>query len=155
MGIRLAVATNRNREFFDKELKTVDEGRWQHLFEATVCADDVTQYKPDPQVINRALENLNLPADTRAWYVGDSYVDMLTASRADVSGIFYNGACWEPDRIRGWFSRRDAPLAVLDSFEELMDLLALIERAEPEKFLRTPAEVRPSPFLRLTARNRE
>ncbi|MBQ0833018.1 HAD family hydrolase [Marinobacter sp.] len=146
MGIRLAVATNRNREFLDKELKTVDEGRWQHLFEATVCADDVTEYKPDPQVISRVLEKLNLSADARAWYVGDSYIDMLTASNAHVSGIFYNGACWGLDRIRSWFSHRDAPLAVLDSFEELMDLLALMERAEPENFLQAPAEVRPSPF---------
>ena len=146
MGIRLAVATNRNREFLDKELKTVDEGRWQHLFEATVCADDVTEYKPDPQVISRVLEKLNLSADARAWYVGDSYIDMLTASNAHVAGIFYNGACWELDRIRSWFSHRDVPLAVLNSFEELMDLLALMERAEPDKFVHAPAEVRPSPF---------
>jgi phosphoglycolate phosphatase len=88
MGVRLAVATNRNREFLEKELKIVDEGRWQHLFEVTVCADDVTEYKPDPQVISRTLELLNLPADARAWYIGDSYVDMLTASRAGVCGIF-------------------------------------------------------------------
>jgi len=146
MGIRLAVATNRNREFLDRELKTVDEGRWQNLFEVTVCADDVTEYKPDPQVISRVLEKLDLPADERAWYIGDSYVDMLTADRAGVSGIFYNGAQWEADRIRSWFTRRDEPLAVLNSFEELMDLFALIERDEPEKFLHSPAEVRPSPF---------
>ncbi|WP_417513176.1 HAD family hydrolase [Marinobacter sp.] len=146
MGIRLAVATNRNREFLEKELKTVDEGRWQNLFEATVCADDVTEYKPDPQVISRALEKLDLPADARAWYIGDSYVDMLTANRAGVAGVFYNGAQWEAERIRSWFSRRDEPLAVLDSFEELMDLLALLERGEPAKFLHSPAEVRPGPF---------
>lgn len=146
MGIRLAIVTNRNREFLDKELKTVDDGRWLALFEATVCADDVTEYKPDPQVISRALEKLNLPADAHAWYIGDSYVDMLTANRANVSGIFYNGACWEPDRISSWFSHRDAPMAVLDSFEELMDLLALMERSEPESFQQVPAEVRPSPF---------
>ncbi|WP_417502036.1 HAD family hydrolase [Marinobacter sp.] len=146
MGIRLAVATNRNREFFDTELETVDEGRWQHLFEATVCADDVTEYKPDPQVIHRVLDELSLPPNARAWYIGDSYVDMLTANRAGVSGIFYNGAQWEADRIRSWFTRRDEPLAVVDSFEELMDLLALIERADPENFLNSPADVRPAAF---------
>ncbi|WP_298449027.1 HAD family hydrolase [uncultured Marinobacter sp.] len=146
MGIRLAVATNRNREFFDKELKTVDEGRWQDLFEVAICADDVTEYKPDPQIINTILEKLNLPADQRAWYLGDSYVDMLTAHRAGISGVFYNGAQWEADRIRSWFTRRDAPLAVLDSFEELMDLLDQIEQGKPETFRRSPAIVRPGPF---------
>lgn len=145
MGIRLAVCTNRNREFLDKELETVDEGRWQRLFDATVCADDVTEYKPDPEVITRALEKLGLPADEKAWYIGDSYVDMLTANRAGVSGIFYNGAGWEPERINSWFSYRDAPGAILDSFEELMDLLALLERSRPDAFSATPAQVRPRP----------
>ena len=148
MGIQLAISTNRNREFLDKELKTVDEGRWQKLFDATVCADDVTEYKPDPEVITRALEKLELPIDARAWYVGDSYVDMLTANRAGVSGIFYNGAGWEPERINSWFTSRDAPSAILDSFEEVMDLLALLERSQPEAFTTIPAEVRPRPFAK-------
>ncbi len=53
---------------------------------------------------------------------------MLTANRAGISGIFYNGACWDAGRIDSWFSFRDAPAAILDSFEDLMDLLALLER---------------------------
>ncbi len=146
MGIRLAVSTNRNREFLDKELQTVDEGRWAGLFDVTVCADDVTEYKPDPQVILRVLEKLDLPADERVWYVGDSYVDMLTANKAGVSGVFYNGACWEPGRIDSWFSHRDAPAAILDSFEDLINLLALLERSHPEAFAMTPAEARPRPY---------
>ncbi len=146
MGIKLAVSTNRNREFLDRELKTVDEGRWQGLFDVTVCADDVTEYKPDPEVILRLLEQLDLPVEDRAWYVGDSYVDMLTANRAGVSGVFYNGAGWEGSRIDSWFSHRDAPAAVLDSFEDLVDLLALLERRHPEAFEAAPAEVRPRPF---------
>ena len=146
MGIRLAVSTNRNREFLDKELETVDEGRWKKLFDVTVCADDVTEYKPDPEVITRAVESLGLPVDERVWYVGDSYVDMLTANRGGVSGIFYNGAAWERERINGWFSYRDAPAAIVDSFEELMDLLALLERSEPDAFSAVPAEARPRPY---------
>src|SRR5690554_6897830 len=139
MGIRLAVSTNRNREFLDRELETVDEGRWADLFDATVCADDVTQYKPDPQVLLRALETLGKPAGAEAWYLGDSYVDMLTATNARIAGVFYNGAGWERQRIDSWFSHRDAPAAVVESFEELMDLLALLEREHPEKFAVTPA----------------
>ncbi len=65
MGIKLAVSTNRNREFLDRELQTVDEGRWQNLFDATVCADDVTEYKPDPEVILKVLDKLGLPAGSR------------------------------------------------------------------------------------------
>ncbi|WP_336365961.1 HAD family hydrolase [Marinobacter sp. C2H3] len=146
MGFRLAVCTNRNREFLDQELRTVDEGRWQGLFDATVCADDVTEYKPDPEVILRGLAQLGLPADARAWYVGDSFVDMRTAYNAGVSGVFFNGAGWPQDRIDGWFTRRDAPAAILDTFEDLMDLLALLERQHPAAFADTPARVRPRAF---------
>ena len=106
LGIKLAVCTNRNREFLDRELQIVDEGRWLHLFDATVCADDVTEYKPDPEVILKALEKLSIQTDEHAWYIGDSYVDMLTAHHAGVAGVFYNGACWEPDRVSSWFTTR-------------------------------------------------
>ncbi|MBN7770848.1 HAD family hydrolase [Marinobacter daepoensis] len=146
MGIKLAVCTNRNREFLDQELTIVDEGRWQSMFDATVCADDVTEYKPDPEVILKALDELSVSGGKHIWYMGDSYVDMLTAHRAGVAGVFYNGAGWEPDRIGSWFTRRDAPAAVLDSFEDLMDLLALLERGAPTQFRAPPAEVRPKPF---------
>ncbi|WP_166258132.1 HAD family hydrolase [Marinobacter salicampi] len=146
MGIRLAVATNRNREFLDQELMTVDGGRWQWLFDTTVCADDVTHYKPDPEVILRALENLSLPADATAWYVGDSYVDMITAHNAGVTAIFYNGACWETARIDSWFSKRDMPSAILDSFEDLMDMLVAIERRQTGAFAQDPVSVRPRHF---------
>ena len=60
------------------------------------------------------LETLALPPDSRAWYIGDSYVDMLTAHRAGICGVFFNGAGWEPERIDSWFTRRDAPAAILD-----------------------------------------
>ncbi|MBS3805451.1 MAG: HAD-IA family hydrolase [Oleiphilaceae bacterium] len=143
LGIRLVVATNRNREFFETELHTVDGGRWQDLFDATVCADDVTHYKPDPEVILRALDKLSLPVNGAAWYVGDSYVDMMTANKAGVSAIFYNGACWEPHRIESWFSRRDAPCAILDSFDDLMDVLVTLDGRFPGTFACSPQAVRP------------
>ena len=143
LGIQLVVATNRNREFLETELKTVDGGRWQGLFDATVCADDVVHYKPDPEVILKALEKLALPADASAWYVGDSYVDMITANHAGVTALFYNGAGWEPGRIDSWFSHRDAPSAILDSFDDLMDGLERIEQCNPGAFEVPPASVRP------------
>ena len=143
LGIRLAVATNRNREFLDTEIATVDDGRWQGLFDTTVCADDVTHYKPDPEVMLRALDNLGLAADQHAWYIGDSYVDMITAARAGVTRVFYNGACWDQDRIESWFSYRDTPHAILDSFEDLMDGLALLERGHPGALNGSVARFRP------------
>ena len=146
LGIKLAVATNRNREFLDTELKTLENGRWQALFDTTVCADDVTHYKPDPEVILKAAENLGLAAGLTVWYVGDSYVDMVTANNAGVTPVFYNGACWEAERIESWFSHRDRPDAVLDSFEDLMDGLAQLQQQHTKLFPVSVAEVRPPAF---------
>ncbi|SDW14762.1 HAD family hydrolase [Marinobacter mobilis] len=143
MGIKLAVATNRNREFLDTEIRTVDSGRWVNLFDTTVCADDVTHYKPDPEVMLKALEKLGLPADTSAWYVGDSFIDMITAARTDITRVFYNGACWDQDRIESWFSHRNTPHAILDSFEDLMSGLDLLSRDHPDAFTAEPERVRP------------
>lgn len=146
MGIKLAVATNRNREFLDTEIGTVDDGRWVGLFDTTVCADDVIHYKPDPEVILRALEQLALPADATAWYVGDSYIDMITANNAGVTAVFYNGACWDTARIDSWFSSREKPGILLDSFDDLMDCLETVEQVSPGAFTTSPASVRPSSF---------
>ncbi len=126
LGIRQGVVTNRSREFLDKELDRVDEGRWKPLLDTTVCADDVTEYKPAPDVIRSALEALDVEPGPDVWYVGDSFVDMMTAHNAGVTAVFYNGARWERDWIDRT-GRRDpqrAPDAVVESFDELVDLLA-------------------------------
>ncbi|RFA30754.1 HAD family hydrolase [Alkalilimnicola ehrlichii] len=129
LGIRVAVATNRSREFLDRELALVDGGRWAELFDTTVCANDISEYKPSPQLIFAALEQLGETADAGIWYVGDSYSDMETAHNAQVTAIFYNGLRWES----GWFRQlyaenaEKSPHAVIDSFEGLTNLIGQAE----------------------------
>ncbi|MCH8498183.1 MAG: HAD family hydrolase [Marinobacter sp.] len=146
LGIRLAIATNRSREFLDKELQTLEGGRWQDLFDVTVCADDVTQYKPDPEIIQQALALLEVPAGEEIWYVGDSYVDMVTAQNAGVMPVFYDGACWGADRIASWFGPDEGPGLILDSFDDLMDRLATFEQDVPGCFSQPLAKVRPGHY---------
>lgn len=125
-GIQLGVATNRNREFLDHELALVDGGRWQALLDVTVCAGDVTAYKPDPEIITCAADSLSVPTGPAIWYVGDGATDMITAKNAPVTALFFNGGQWEDDYIRRSFA--DDPLhrpdAIVHSFEELTDLIS-------------------------------
>ena len=125
-GIRLGVATNRNREFLEHELAIVDAGNWQSLIDVTICAGDVTAYKPDPDVILKAAEAADLPADTHVWYVGDSTTDMITAGNAGVTPLFFNGGQWEPDYIERRFAGdpEHHPAAIANSFEALTDRIA-------------------------------
>ena len=131
LGIKLGIATNRSREFLDHELSIVEGGRWLELFDTTVCADDVKDYKPSPDVIHQAASHLNEACDESIWYVGDSHTDMITAMNAGVSRIFFNGAHWEErwiDRIIAHKeSNPEAPQLVVDSFEQLTEALNQIQ----------------------------
>lgn len=132
LGIKIGVATNRSREFLEHELSIVDEGRWSNLFNTMVCADDVPEYKPSPDVIVQAAESLGEPASEAVWYVGDSHTDMVTAHHAGVTRVFYNGAHWEErwiDRIIAHKEHNpESPQLVVDSFEQLVDALAGLQQ---------------------------
>ncbi len=148
LGIKLAVATNRSREFLDHELLIVDEGRWAGLFDATICADDVTHYKPAPDVLLAAIAALAEKPGPHIWYVGDSYVDMVTASHGGITPVFYNGARWEPAWFDATFGndKHLQPAAITDSFEALMDLLEQQQTRQPSLFATPVAQVRPTPY---------
>lgn len=148
LGITLGVATNRSREFLDHELQIVDDGAWTSLISTTACAGDVTHYKPHPEVLNVALESINQSTSPAIWYVGDSYLDVITAKNAGISAIFYNGACWDRAYIDQMFnhSENEYPDAVVNSFDELMDLFEVIEENRPGAFKHALAASRPKPF---------
>lgn len=137
-GIQLGVATNRSREFLDYELDTVDGGRWKPLFATTVCADDVREYKPEPEMLQRAMQDVGETAGEHVWYVADSMVDMQAAKNAGIASIFYNGGFWEVPALRLAFSGYK-PKAVIGSFDALFDVLAEHDAA-------TIGAVRPPPF---------
>ena len=58
-GIPMALVTNTARALTDRALNSI--GR--HYFSATVCADEVPQGKPAPDLYLRAAELLDLPPD--------------------------------------------------------------------------------------------
>jgi HAD superfamily hydrolase (TIGR01509 family) len=58
-GIPMALVTNTQRALTDRALNSI--GR--HYFSATVCADEVPQGKPAPDLYLRAAELLDLPPD--------------------------------------------------------------------------------------------
>ena len=140
LGIEIGVATNRIRDFFDLELQLVDDGEWLAHITTSACSDDVTHYKPSPEVINAALSRINLQADRHCWYVGDSYQDMVTAKNAGVTAIFYNGGSWDQAYLDNLFQLGERqhhavqPDAIIHSFEQLMALLLTVQTANPEAF---------------------
>jgi len=127
LNIKIGIVTNRSREFLSNELDVIDEGRWQNLFDVIICGDEAKRYKPAPDGIFEACERLGFSLSKNIWYVGDSVTDMITAEKAGVTSIFYNGAHWESDWFLHMFPEAEIehhkPDAIVDSFDQLLDLL--------------------------------
>lgn len=126
-GIKLGVLTNRDREFLEHEINVIHVGGWGHLFDTVVCGDDVTKRKPAPDLILKALANLDGSPGPDCWYVGDSTTDTVAAKEAGVTSIFYNGAQWDAAWMNKIFpctnKHPHAPDAVVNHFRELIQLV--------------------------------
>ena len=140
-GLAVGVATNRSREFFDNELALVDGGGWDQLIDASRCGDEAAHYKPAPDVLWECCEQMGQEAGQQVWYVGDSITDMITARRAGLTPLFYNASLLGTAELDSLFgsseNRGGRPEAVINDFEELLDLL---EVSLPETGL---SELRP------------
>jgi len=127
MNMRLGVLSNRKRVYMEHELAVIEETGSVHLFDTMVCGDDVEHRKPAPDLILKALENLEAEPDHSCWYVGDSTTDIVAADRACVTPIFYNGAHWDQDWIDkifpGTVRHPHRPEAVVNSFPKLTELV--------------------------------
>lgn len=148
LGVTLGLATNRSREFLEHELRVVDQGAWQHYFATICCADDVTAYKPNPTIITTALNSINKPSTGQTWYIGDSYQDIVTAKRAGVTAILYNGAYWDAGYIKQIFQQDPdtSPDAVISHYDELLDLLENIQNQDTNAFPVLLADIRPPEY---------
>lgn len=129
LGLNIGIATNRSREFLDYELQLVDEGGWVGLIDTTICADDVAHYKPAPDVIYSALSSIDEKPGKDCWYIGDSFLDMVTAKQAGVTAIFYNGSGLSEHDLEEMFPNDSlfGPDATINGFDELIDLLEDIQ----------------------------
>lgn len=79
-GVKLGVCSNKPAYFTRSLLGMLDIG---HYFDVVYGPDDVGAAKPDPAMVDRALEKLGVPKE-QALYVGDMEVDVETGRRAGI-----------------------------------------------------------------------
>ncbi|WP_280769501.1 pyrophosphatase PpaX [Salipaludibacillus daqingensis] len=113
-GYKLAIVTTKRHETAVKGLQLMN---LESYFPAVVALDDVTNYKPDPEPLNLALEKLGSSAE-RAIMVGDSEHDILGGKN---TGTKTAGVAWS---IKGKEHLQSyEPDVMLESMTDLLDYL--------------------------------
>ncbi|MGA4670228.1 HAD family hydrolase [Propionibacteriaceae bacterium Y1923] len=111
---KLAIVTAKMRA---ATFAVLDKLGLAQYFDLVVSADDVTRMKPDPEGINKVLEELGV-APERAVFIGDMKTDVAAGRAAGVHAV---GVTW------GYGARADLVLAepdlLVDSVPEFMEAL--------------------------------
>ena len=109
----LAVATGKGRGGLQRVWQASDT---EHFFHASRCADESIS-KPDPDMINSLLKELNIQKH-EAVMIGDTSFDLEMAQKAGVDSIGVTYGVHDEDVLSKY-----QPRAIVDSLAELYELL--------------------------------
>jgi len=117
-AMKLLLATTTG---FDRPLCTAILARlgWQHYFAGSITSDDVTDGRPAPYMLFRAMEAAHVNETAQVMAVGDTPLDLQAANNAGLAAAIgvWSGAATE-DRLR-----RERNSGVLPSVAALPDLI--------------------------------
>jgi len=117
-----------------------------NLFEVMVTADDVDRSKPDPDVVQVALEKLGV-GPREAVLIGDTPYDIASAARAGVSTIAFRSGGWKDRDLEGAIAIYDHPADLMSRLTE--SPLALgVDDVMPSSGVRRAARRAASPQTR-------
>ena len=111
-GLRRVVATSANEE--DLKLLLGAAGI-ADLVDACTTSDDVEESKPDPDIVEAALELAEVGAD-RAVMLGDTPYDVEAATRAGVRIVGVETGGWNPAALAGAVRVYASPEAILKEY---------------------------------------
>jgi phosphoglycolate phosphatase len=114
--IKIATTTGFYRELRDSILRA---SGWEHIFDANVCSDDVAHGRPAPDMIRRAMELTSVTDPAQVVSIGDTPLDLQSASTAKVVGIGVLTGKNTRERLE-----RELHSDLLPSVAELASLLA-------------------------------
>ena len=85
-GIPMAIATSSSRE--THEIKIVNNKEIFDLFNATICGDEVTKTKPEPEIFEKASKLLGDFKPENVIVFEDAYYGVVAAKRAGMNAVF-------------------------------------------------------------------
>ena len=112
-GHRLAVASSARKEELEELLRCAGVER---LIRLRTSSSDAEASKPDPDVIQAALEQLGCAA-SEALMIGDTPYDIEAARRAGIETIAFRSGGWTDADLRGAVAIYDGPAHLRREYE--------------------------------------
>jgi HAD superfamily hydrolase (TIGR01509 family) len=113
-GIKLVVATSAGGDEMGMLLKQagVDD-----LIQDATSSSDAEESKPDPDIVEAAMEKAGFPAEQMIM-IGDTPYDVEAATRAGIPIVCVRTGGWDDADLRGAVAVYDHPQQLLDGFDE-------------------------------------
>jgi HAD superfamily hydrolase (TIGR01509 family) len=112
-GLKAIVATSAK----DEELKgLLRAAEVDDLMEERATASDAKRSKPDPDIVEAAIEESGVPSEN-AVMIGDTPYDVEAATRAGVRAIAFRSGGWDDASLRGAAQIYDGPADLLAHYD--------------------------------------
>jgi HAD superfamily hydrolase (TIGR01509 family) len=115
-GLRLLVASSANAEELQYLLKAA---KVDDLLTEATTSSDAEQSKPDPDIIQAALEKIGLPA-SEVLMIGDTPYDIEAAGRSGVGLMAVRCGGWSDRDLEGALAVYDDPADLLVNYEQAL-----------------------------------
>ncbi len=116
---KLGIVSNNSRETITFGLKQL---KMESLFEVIITSDDVSDKKPSPEGLFKALTLLDSSAE-ESLFIGDSANDILAGNRAGIDSVLVGWSLMEPQQIESL-----EPDHLIERPSDLLSLIGLVER---------------------------
>lgn len=116
MGKKMALLTSARRSTVEPALRN---NNLTNMFDLILASEDVDKHKPDPEIIFKALEELNGTKD-QAIIIGDSKSDLQAATNAGIDSILFF-----PDHNKSFYDLQELetykPTYVVHNFKDILE----------------------------------
>jgi HAD superfamily hydrolase (TIGR01509 family) len=113
-GLKAIVATSAK----DEELKGLLKAAGvEDLMEETATASDAKRSKPDPDILEAAVEESGI-SPKHLVMIGDTPYDVEAAARADVRAIAFRSGGWDDASLKGAVQIYDGPADLLAHYDQ-------------------------------------
>jgi HAD superfamily hydrolase (TIGR01509 family) len=112
-GLKAIVATSAKDEELEGLLKAAEVA---DLMEEKATASDAKRSKPDPDIVEAAIEESGI-APTNLVMIGDTPYDIEAATKANVRAIAFRSGGWTDEALRGAVEIYDGPADLLAHYD--------------------------------------